>query len=251
MAQIRIPRSATRRNAITYAKLLYWVNEPALTGYDFEGMLLRPGQALEESALWPGEDWPRMPVLLECAGNEMPGWGHRRTPVTYILWRYEGGEWRELARTSAIGIEWCLILGPVARRAVVGEIPARSARECAEIADQIYRAIEEVVLRRLTQPDAAHVVARLHDLLATRVLQGLDDGGSLSICFPLMPKRKQKARRPSRAELSRAARILGAEGGRIGGRRRAENLSKERLSEIGRMAALARWGPPKESRGVA
>jgi hypothetical protein len=237
--KIRIPRSATRRNTITYAKLLRWVNEPALTGFDFEGELLRPGEMLDEAALWPSEDWPRTPVLLECAGSDAPGWGHRRTPLTYILWRFEAGQWRELARTSATSSEWCLILGPVARQAVVGEIPSRPARECAEIADELYRAIEEVVLRQLTNADRAAVLARLHDTLAAQIT--LDNQWALKVKVLDMPKRQNDRPKVSRAELSWAGRTLGLIGGRLGGLKRAQNLSPERLSEIGRMGAAARW----------
>lgn len=38
-----------------------------------------------------------------------------------------------------------------------------------------------------------------------------------------------------------AATLAGQNGGRIGGRRRAEKLSPERRSEIARTAAMARW----------
>ena len=38
-----------------------------------------------------------------------------------------------------------------------------------------------------------------------------------------------------------AAVELGRRGGRVGGRKRAQNLTKEQLSEIGRLGAQARW----------
>jgi hypothetical protein len=42
-----------------------------------------------------------------------------------------------------------------------------------------------------------------------------------------------------------AAVQLGRKGGKIGGKRRAETLTPEQLSAIGRQGAAARWGPPK------
>lgn len=43
--------------------------------------------------------------------------------------------------------------------------------------------------------------------------------------------------------ISEAARELGRKGGRKGGLARAKKLSPERLSEIARKAAMARWKP--------
>ena len=42
---------------------------------------------------------------------------------------------------------------------------------------------------------------------------------------------------------------LGRKGGKIGGRRRAENLTPEQLSEIGRKGAAAKWGKRKAKGG--
>jgi hypothetical protein len=60
-----------------------------------------------------------------------------------------------------------------------------------------------------------------------------------------MPKQKGKPVEVSRAEITWAAKILGAQGGRIGGRRRMETQPYERIVEISRMAALARWSKRK------
>ena len=40
-------------------------------------------------------------------------------------------------------------------------------------------------------------------------------------------------------------RETGRVGGKIGGKKRAENLTAEQLSEIGKKGALARWGKKK------
>jgi hypothetical protein len=42
-----------------------------------------------------------------------------------------------------------------------------------------------------------------------------------------------------------AAVLLGRKGGRIGGKRRAENRTADELSAIGRKGAEARWGKAK------
>jgi len=46
-----------------------------------------------------------------------------------------------------------------------------------------------------------------------------------------------------------AAVALGRRGGKVGGKRRAENLTPDQLSEIGRKGAATRWGKAKEGSG--
>ena len=47
---------------------------------------------------------------------------------------------------------------------------------------------------------------------------------------------------PAESKRTKAARMIGLLGGSKGGKARARNLTPERLSEIGRAGALARWG---------
>ena len=47
-------------------------------------------------------------------------------------------------------------------------------------------------------------------------------------------------------ELLEHFRETGRQGGKIGGKKRAENLTAEQLSEIGKKGALARWGKKKK-----
>ncbi len=47
---------------------------------------------------------------------------------------------------------------------------------------------------------------------------------------------------PTPDEIRRVMSALGKKGGPIGGRARAEKLSKKRRSEIAKKAAFARWG---------
>ncbi len=46
-------------------------------------------------------------------------------------------------------------------------------------------------------------------------------------------------------EILEMFRTTGRQGGKIGGKKRAENLSQKQLSEIGKKGALARWGKKK------
>lgn len=248
MRQIRIPRSSTRRIDETYAKLLRSVNEPATTGFDFDGLILRPGQQLEEAELWPSEDWPEIPVLLECAGIAEPGWGHRRSSYCYILWQYsrETQEWREIARTTAVSTEWCRVLGPIARRLVVGEVLPRPRQEIVQLAERLVGAIE-VALRRLTETDRAALLCHVHELLAAMACRALDKHRGTRLHIDQMAKRNPELRKATKEELSKAAAILGS----AGGRKRYENISREYLAEIGRRGALKRWGIRKDVAGGA
>ena len=53
-----------------------------------------------------------------------------------------------------------------------------------------------------------------------------------------------------RGEKNPAAVALGRLGGRKGGRARAENLTPEQLSEIGKKGAAARWKKYREEKGL-
>jgi len=55
-----------------------------------------------------------------------------------------------------------------------------------------------------------------------------------------MPKRNSKEPL-KRSEISRVMAAMGAKGGRIGGKRRLETMTKEQRSEAASRAAQARW----------
>ena len=69
--------------------------------------------------------------------------------------------------------------------------------------------------------------------------------GSISIAFSIC--RRKCARNPDEGK-DPAAVALGRKGGLKGGKGRAKKLSPERLSEIGRKAAKARWEKDKENK---
>jgi len=64
---------------------------------------------------------------------------------------------------------------------------------------------------------------------------------------PLTPSAKKKPAKLERAKNEHAV-ALGRRGGLVGGRARADKLSAEQLSDIGRKAAEARWGRSREGK---
>lgn len=165
---VRIPRSARRRRVLTYAKLILHVRPHPVTGFDFQGVLLAPGSRIQKTDLWPQPDSPRIPLLLEYAGADDPGWGHHRTPGTYILWIWEEDAWRELARTTAHSWEWCIVLGPVAERVIQEGCASGSSPEPHWAkADRIMAVVERSI--SLTPPaDQLHLMCLIHDRLAAK-----------------------------------------------------------------------------------
>jgi hypothetical protein len=107
---LRLPRSATRRSATTYVKILTAVLPDRWGGYDFQGRIVRPGSTL------PRDELPDGSLLLELAGSVGTGSGHNRNPDLYILWRLDHDAWREVARAASVYSDWTLDLGPIARR---------------------------------------------------------------------------------------------------------------------------------------
>jgi len=100
---IRLPRSAKRRGAVTWCKLLSRVSRDRIWGgWSFAGRVLSPGAFLDVT------DLPACCLVLECAGAD------RRGAYTYILWKLADTGWRELMRTACRNRDWTLDLGPIA-----------------------------------------------------------------------------------------------------------------------------------------
>lgn len=124
---------------------------------------------MDEGELWPGPEWPEMPVLLECAGEDGSGWGHQRSPSTYILWVWESGEWREVARAASVGREWTWDLEQAARRAL-GQGKRRPPEiDPAAVRERVARVLE-AELEGLDQAGQAEVLSAVHDELAARIV---------------------------------------------------------------------------------
>jgi hypothetical protein len=82
----------------------------------FEGKLLKPGTLIDEAELWPTPEYPETPLLLEYAGNDHTGRGHRRSNDIYLLWRFDRARrcWVELIRATCQGADWIEQLKPIA-----------------------------------------------------------------------------------------------------------------------------------------
>jgi len=118
--EVRLPRTATRRNAGDSIKVLERVTDEK-GGFAFQGSALK----IKPGGTMPKNELKEPTVLLECAGTS-GGRGHNRGECLFILWRFkrswlEGGDplpWEELARASSVTDEWALCLKGVATRAM-------------------------------------------------------------------------------------------------------------------------------------
>jgi hypothetical protein len=129
MEPIRLPRSQTG-NGLAYAILIHRIFPHRTMGDVFEGRRLRPGAKLQDAELGPAAGLPEPPLLLEYAGSDRKGHGHRRSQHLYILWRYnrDSRDWTQLASASAEGLEWVDTLRRVALRNLSGAVaPAVAA----------------------------------------------------------------------------------------------------------------------------
>jgi len=157
---VRLPRSSTRRNAVTYCKLVSTVRpDPVWGGWQLDGAVLRSGACVEADSI------PAGALLLECAGDQLGGSGHKRAPCVYILWRLEGEAWREVARAASVGRDWTVDLGPIARR----ELEARPVLVDPEAAaDHVMLALDREM--ESLNAEARCLVARaVYDRFAARV----------------------------------------------------------------------------------
>lgn len=82
--------------------------------------MLRPGALIDVEDLRPDEGFPVVPLLLEYAGNDRTGRGHRRSNDIYVLWRYEWprNAFVEVVRCVSQGNEWLDHMRPIAMREI-------------------------------------------------------------------------------------------------------------------------------------
>jgi hypothetical protein len=117
---VRLPRSALRRNARTYALLILRPSRSRALRL-FEGKVFKSGIWIPDDALWPTPHFPRVPLLMEYAGTSglaasgKPARGHNRARDVRVLWRYAGSEWQEIARCETEGSEWYEYMLPIVR----------------------------------------------------------------------------------------------------------------------------------------
>jgi hypothetical protein len=161
---VTLPRSSTRNCPQAFAKLLSRVEVRAGRGV-FHGTLMRPGSVVEESKLRPSPEYPRVPVLLECAGV-FGGRGHHRGECLWVLWRLDGASWDELGRAKAEDWRWQEVLQPLASAAVDAERPAPVPVDISGICDRVL-AFVDAELRPLQECDRIRALSTMeHDLCA-------------------------------------------------------------------------------------
>ena len=68
---VRLPQSAPAKRTIG-AQLIRCIVQGRFGALRLAGVFLRPGKLVEESNLWPGPDWPRVPHLLEMREDTRP-----------------------------------------------------------------------------------------------------------------------------------------------------------------------------------
>ena len=165
----RIPRTATRRGAVCYAKLLDRVEEAALDGFGFHGRFLKPGDTVPEAELF---DRDSNPVLLEHTEVETARGARKLWESLYILWRYdrEKGVWVELARAQGAAWDWAVSLREAARIAL-GRPSWKVVPKVADACERI-RALLDRELAALEPEQRRQVAASLHDQLAARAVAG-------------------------------------------------------------------------------
>ncbi len=168
----RIPRTATRRRAITYTKLLDRVDPRARDGFGFEGRFLAPGSHIDDSELNIAKG--RNAILLECTDIEGE-WNvaHKRASwiKCYILWRWDTATlvWIEIARCQSNAGEWAEVLREPARIALGRE--SWSVVPSVALVSERIRLLLENELSGLEPGQEGLVLAELHDQLAVRIVR--------------------------------------------------------------------------------
>lgn len=161
-APVPAPRSAIRRGALTWLKLLRSARRAGPFGvWDLSGDLLKPGALIDSHSL------PEPAILLECAGSVGGGRGHRRAPFLYVLWQFDRatGEWRELARVASVDADWTRDLGPIAARAL--SPPRPLLVDPGAVAHRLMLSLEEE-LEPFDQAVQRVILLRVYDELAAR-----------------------------------------------------------------------------------
>jgi hypothetical protein len=168
--EIRIPQTCTDRRQLTFAQIILRMS-PRATPTIFEGARFRTGSRVTECELRPTPDYPEIPLLLEYAGNDRTGRGHRRSNDIHVLWKFESetSEWIELARVTSQGPEWFEHLGPIMRDHLRGGPNANEA----EVAGKATRRILELMdreLESLARDGRERAMSFLYDAFTARLM---------------------------------------------------------------------------------
>jgi hypothetical protein len=175
---IHIPSSSTRSyTGVTFVKLLRRVDPRASNGFGFEGIFLRPGGFVEGEKLWPDESYPRVPVLLECAGNtgfasdgRKAHGNSARSEVLFVLWKFnlQSRDWIEVARAKSDSAAWACELAPIAGRVIQESLPKQEPVNPVEIRKQIVSYLSGQ-LDLVSEDQRQELISVLHDEFACRL----------------------------------------------------------------------------------
>jgi hypothetical protein len=167
METIRLPNtSPENRLSYTHVKLLTAVHPQAWNAAGFEGTLHAAGGRI------PAAELPRGAIALEYAGPQ-GAWKRHPRENLWILWRFdqEAQDWREIARASAFGWEWALILRQPAIEALrppAAEAPRGAGARGREVTAELLRTIDSAVSLELPAVRMT-VLASVYDSLAGRL----------------------------------------------------------------------------------
>jgi general stress protein YciG len=174
---IKLPSSGRRTDPLRFLKILRAVSRGSgMGGWNFRGVIAKPGALVRRRDLWPTEDFPVTPIVLECAG----ALGGMRGAKTWVLWRLDGGRWTELAKCDSTTAEWAEHLGPIAASAIspAPEAVALLNSFSIDVSAQA-RWLDEVLARRLSAIEERRarvaVMALFHDLLSARLAAEMAD----------------------------------------------------------------------------
>jgi hypothetical protein len=167
---IWIPRTSDSRGEFTYARVLWRVHPDRTMANAFEGVLLKPGSVVEDSALWPDARYPARPLLLEFAGSDRTGRGHNRSNQIYILWRFEPDQWQwvEIARVFTQGAEWVPMLLPLALRELGGVMPAPDPAAALDSMKRFLAQLDDE-LRQVGSQERAIAIGFMYEQLGARL----------------------------------------------------------------------------------
>jgi hypothetical protein len=169
MPKIRTPRTSVRPGEQTFVRLIERIQPNEWHPMAIKGPTFKCGVEIEESALWPAAHFPRVPLILEFAGIAVPGWGHKHSSHTYVLWQYhlEKKRFVELVRVAAYGNEWLEAIRPVALNAL-RDPEIASAHVAAEAAKRIHARVDDE-LSYLDFEGRGHLISRLYEQAACRL----------------------------------------------------------------------------------
>lgn len=170
MPTVRIPSSSPSRRERTYAQLILRVFPRRQVGA-FEGVMLRCGSRIDETALWPAPDYPETPLLVEYAGSDRSGRGHNRSNDVHVLWKYDaaGQDWIEIARVISQGPEWVMHLLPIVQQLLAN--PGVNFAEVAVEASGRVLALLDRELDVLEDEGRGRVMSFIFDQFASRAVE--------------------------------------------------------------------------------